>query len=132
MLNQDSEFMGVLNGKMKVYIDPAFKNGEPVTEESLRVGYKGRTTWSDQAQTETKDLLAKLVYENLSEPEQQEYLHLQWCVSEWEAGRNPMEQSFFYCPYIPEGLKDKPFKVKKQSMCGCGFVHGPNERCGPW
>lgn len=32
------------------------------------------------------------------------------------------------------GCAISPFRNEplKASMCGCGFVHDPNERCGAW
>jgi hypothetical protein len=33
----------------------------------------------------------------------------------------------------PKLTPEKVAKYKQQAgMCGCGFVHGPNERCGAW
>jgi hypothetical protein len=33
-----------------------------------------------------------------------------------------------------DGPKLTPEKIRnyKAAVCGCGFVHGTNERCGPW
>jgi hypothetical protein len=95
-------------GNIKVYVDPIFAKdpNAPIT-----VGYKGITQWNDKVQADMIALLATVDYDTLTETEKNAYNHFQFCIDEWKFGRDPTEQGFFYCPYIPEGL-EKGFKVK--------------------
>jgi hypothetical protein len=36
------------------------------------------------------------------------------------------------CAISPFANIDEPKYKQKASVCGCGFVHGSNERCGAW
>jgi len=123
-------FDGVLNGRYKVYIDPAYG-----TDQSIVMGYKGITKWTAEVNAEVKAKLDSLDYEKLNEGEKASYDHFREYIARFEAGGGKdldlMDAGYFYCPYLPTELEGKPFKVR-QSRCGCGEFHGPNERCGPW
>jgi len=91
-------------GKIKVYIDPVFAK-DP--NAPIKMGYKGITRWSDKVQEEMIATLAALKYDELSENEKKAYRHFQYCISEWTLGRDPCDQGFFYCPYLPWGILDR-------------------------
>ena len=148
------EFEKTLAGKYKMYVDPAFANGEPITEESLKVGYKGSTEYKippgriefgsgadwnhrqcaacggimnpadcpDKAADEAAGIRGScLVWHgwhcSLCGGTKEDHIAFEASMSEEDYKPHP---GFICAPYIPKG------------MCGCGFVHESNERCGPW
>ena len=107
------EFEKTLAGRYKVYVDPAFANGEQVT-----VGYKGFVR-NQESIDKMRAFLATLDRETLSDNPKDSYSKAgfdYWTedIARWDAGdHGDGSVGFFYCPYIPDALKEgKPFKTR--------------------
>jgi hypothetical protein len=114
-----TEFQGVLNSKIKVYVDP-------YPDSEVRVmGYKG---WSPTQENidKMRALLAQYDRETLSDNPKDVYSKAgfdYWTevIARWDSGdHSDGSEGFFYCPYIPqdlpESLQGVGFKVKKELL----------------